>query len=146
MNTSENGYQFIRDSEVGKGNGPILRVEPDTGNANEIGYGHDLLLGESYPDGIDEAKAEFLLEQDVAKCEAHLNPLLPVSCTQNEYDALIDFTYECGAGALQQLLGHGWSQVTAQLPRWVHARVKGVETVLPGMVTRRQREIVLFNS
>ena len=136
MTTSENGYQLIRDEE---GFTPIAKG--DFGHL-EIGFGHDLLPGESYPNGIDIAHAEFLLSADVAKCEIALNPLFPAWGTQNQYDALIDFTYECGGGAIALLLGHGWNQVTAQLPRWVHAGGK----VLPGMVTRREKEIALFNS
>jgi len=135
MKTSENGYQLIRDEE---GFTPVAKG--DYGH-QEIGYGHDLLPGESFPDGIDETQGEFLLQHDVAKAEDALNRLIPPTCTQNQFDALIDFTYECGPEAIEQLLNHGWSQVTVQLPRWVHAGGQ----VLQGMVTRRQKEIELFN-
>jgi lysozyme len=141
MITSALGYSLIRREE-----GLSLFVKGDTGGKQEIGYGHDLLPGESYPDGISQDYAQTLLQQDVAKAESHLNPLIPAGCTQNQFDALIDFTYECGAGAAQQLLAHGWSQVTLQLPRWVHAQVNGQTVTLPGMVNRRAAEIALFST
>jgi lysozyme len=145
MNTSENGYQLIRDEE---GWTPVAKG--DFGHM-EIAYGHDLLPGESYPNGIDKAHGEFLLESDVAKVEKVLGPLFPATGTQNQWDALIDMGYECGVEALRQLLGHGWADIPYQLYHvapdgsphgWIHAGGR----VLPGMVTRRQKEIALFNS
>jgi lysozyme len=141
MQTSSLGYALIRREE-----GLTLTVKGDTGAKQEIGYGHDLLPGESFPNGIDQDEAERLLQQDVPKCERALNPLISPGCTQNQYDALIDFTYECGPMALSELLSHGWSQVTAQLPRWVHAHVDGQLVELPGMVARRQIEALMFST
>lgn len=139
MRTSRNGYALIRREE-----GLTLTVKGDTGGKQEIGYGHDLLPGEEFPDGVDQDMAEHLLCLDVMKCERALNPLVLPTCTQNQYDALIDFTYECGAEALAELLAHGWDQVPKQLPRWVHAHVKGQFVELPGMVKRRQIEVLMF--
>jgi len=145
MQTSENGYQLIRDEE---GFTPIAKG--DFGH-QEIGYGHDLLPGESYPNGIDLAHGEFLLDADVIKVENALQPLFPANGTQNQWDALIDMGYECGVEALQELLAHGWDQIPYQLYHvnpdgsqhgWIHAG--GV--IQPGMVKRRQREIALFQS
>ena len=141
MQLSSYGYSFIQAQE-----GFTPAVKGDTGGKQEIGYGHDLLPGESFPNGISILQAIALLHQDVAKIETPVTISVPQYCTQNQFDALIDFTYECGLGALHQLLAHGWSQVTVQLPRWVHANVGGVETVLEGMVARRAAEIQLFNS
>jgi lysozyme len=136
------GYTFIQEQE-----GFTPTVKGDTGGKQEIGYGHDLTQDDlSYPDGITQPQAAALLREDVAKIEPSLSVSVPADCTQNQFDALADFTYECGLGALHQLLAHGWSQVTVQLPRWVHANVGGVETVLEGMVARRAAEIQLFNS
>ena len=143
--TSEEGYQLIRDEE-----GWRAKVEGDFGH-EVIGYGHDLLPGESYPNGIDRAHGEFLLEQDIQKVEKVLAPLFPDDGTQNQWDALIDMGYECGGGALQQLLAHGWAAVPYQLYHvdpdgtehgWIHAGGK----IQPGMVLRRKREITLWQS
>jgi len=141
MNADAAGFQFIRDQE-----GLVLTVKGDTGGKQEIGYGHDLLSNESYPDGITQVFAEQLLQADVARDQVHINASIPASCTQNQFDALLDFTYECGPEALQELMAHGWDQVTVQLPRWDKAHVNGVLVSLPGMVRRRQQEITLFNT
>lgn len=145
MITSENGYQLIRDEE---GFTPVAKG--DFGH-QEIAFGHDLLPGESYPNGIDMAHGEFLLSADVAKVEDAINPLIPATCTQNQYDALVDMGYECGVEALRELLAHGWANIPYQLYHvnldgsrhgWIHAGGK----IQPGMVARRQKEIALFNS
>lgn len=82
-----------------------------------IGYGHDLLAGESYPHGITEEMAEDLLMEDVHKAEmAVLSHHLPL--TQGQFDALVDFTFNLGAGNLIVLLSHGLNNVPRQLPRW----------------------------
>jgi lysozyme len=143
--TSEAGYQLIRDEE-----GFTPTAKGDYGH-EEIGYGHDLLPGESYPNGIDMAHAEFLLSADVAKCEIALARLFPADGTQNQWDALIDMCYECGPEALQELVAHGWDQIPYQLYHvnsdgsqhgWIYAGGH----ILPGMISRRQKEIALFNS
>lgn len=141
MKTSPTGYMLVRTEEA-----LTLTVKSDTGGKQEIGYGHDLLPGESYPNGITEDFAENLLCEDITKCEAVLNAIVPASCSQNQFDALIDFTYECGITALRQLLAHGWFQVPQQLPKWVHAHVNGQIVELAGMVSRREKELQLWNS
>jgi lysozyme len=124
--------------------GLLLTAKEDTGGKQEIGYGHDLLPGESYPDGIGQGTADSLLAEDLATCDAHVNGLGWI-LTQGQHDALADFTYECGPGALRQLSSHGQEQAPEQLPRWVHASVNGAETVLPGMVARRAAEVEWWN-
>lgn len=136
MFTSPNGYQLIRDEE-----GLSLQVVNDVGGKQMVGYGHDLLPGESYPNGITLQFAEILLGEDVAKCEIAVNALAS-QANQNQFDALIDFTYNLGRGALATMLSHGWDQVPEQIVRWDHSG--GV--VLPGLTARRTKEVELFNS
>lgn len=142
MVTSPNGYQFIRDREDLR-----LKVEPDTKGHMVIGYGHDLLPNETYPNGITEEYAELLLHADVAHDEVHVNSAIvgaDVVCTQNQFDALVDFAFECGPQALVELVSHGWNQIVYQLPRWIYTHVKGQPVKLPGMVERRDLEVKLF--
>ena len=137
MNTSPAGRKFITYNE-----GFCSHAQGDYGHL-VIGYGHDLLPGESYPDGISLDQAEGLLQQDIAKVDASMNAQhLALDFNQNQWDAIADFTFECGAGALIQLLAHGIDQIPAQLPRWVHAGGQ----VLPGMVARRKADVELFNT
>jgi lysozyme len=141
MRTSSNGYALIEQNE-----GLCLTVQDDDNGRKRIGYSHDLLPGESFPNGITLQAAIALLHEDVEKLEPSVSASVPTDCTQNQFDALIDFTYECGLGALHELLSHGWSQVTVQLPRWNKAHVNGVLVDLPGMTARREEEVRLFNS
>jgi len=140
MEISQGGKQFIMANE-----GLKLAVSGDTGGKQEIGYGHDLLPGESFPDGITQIQAMLLLNADLAPVENAINAL-GWELTQNQYDALADFGYECGHEAVEELAAHGESQVTAQLPHWRFAHVGGVLKVLPGMVTRRAAEVELWNT
>ena len=136
MQTSENGLKFIASNE-----GFTAVPIGDFGHQC-IGHGHDILSGESFPDPITEDQAWTLLLSDVAKVDAAMKTAAEAGLNQNQWDAIADFTFECGAEALVQLLAHGVDQITAQLPRWVHAG----GNVLPGMVARRAKDVALFNS
>ncbi|MBP1616053.1 MAG: peptidase [Bacteroidetes bacterium] len=66
-----------------------------------IGYGHVLLQGESYPNGISEEDARALLKKDLKDryTAVSLDPFLTkysIKLTQNQYDALVNFTYNVG--------------------------------------------------
>ncbi len=135
MRTSENGIQFIKSNE-----GLRLTIYDDNGKP-AIGYGHDLLPGESYPDGITQEQAEELLRQDLPHVEAIINGLAPTTITQNQFDALADFAYNLGIGSLQTMLGHGWDQVPDQIPRWCD--VNGKPSA--GLLARRNKEVAMFN-
>jgi GH24 family phage-related lysozyme (muramidase) len=137
MQTSADGLSFIMEQE-----GLTLTVIPDV-NKHAIGYGHNLLPGESYPNGITEDQANALLLQDVSKVDAFMTKQhLALDLNQNQWDALSSFTYNCGRGALIQLLAHGVDQVPVQLMRWTHS----LGQVLPGLVARRAAEVELWNS
>jgi len=137
MQTSENGLSFIKKQE-----GLTLTVVPDV-NKHAIGYGHNLLPGESYPNGITEEQANALLLQDVAKVDEFMTKQhLALDLNQSQWNCLASFTYNCGRGALIQLLAHGVDQVPVQLFRWTHGGGK----VLPGLVARRAAEVALWNS
>jgi len=141
METSANGLNFIESNE-----GLVLTVKPDSGGKLVIGIGHDLLSGEFFLKGITVARAWAILQSDVDKWDLAITDL-GWQLTQNQWNALSDFTHECGVEALEELAAHGVDQVCAQLPRWVHAKnAQGVEVVLPGMVARREKEITLWNT
>ena len=139
MQTSPNGILFIRKNE-----GVRLSIYDDNGHP-AIGYGHDLtqqeIVSGVYVNGITIDQAAALLKQDLTvRYEPIVNELAP-QANQNEFDALVDFTYNLGVGALKQMLAHGWDQVTEQIPRWNH--VNGL--VNPGLTARREAEVELFN-
>lgn len=141
MTISEAGIALIKSSE-----GFSAKVYDDNGHPC-VGYGHDLLPSESFPDGITEDEADALLRKDLAtRVEPEVNAVIPteggVICTQGQYDALCDFCYNLGPAALRMIVGHGWDQIPEQLPRWTF--VSGKPN--PGLEARRARELALFNA
>ena len=135
MKTSANGIALIKKNE-----GLVLKVYNDNGK-QAIGYGHDLLPGETYPNGITEAIATTLLVKDLAHFEFYVNKLAP-NANQNQFDALMDFCYNLGPERLDTMLHHGWDQIPTQILLW--NRINGVPN--KGLLARRQGELELFQT
>jgi lysozyme len=112
-----------------------------------IGYGH---TGPDVTPGltITLAQAQALLGRDVSSAAACVNNSVLVKLTQEEFDALVDFVFNVGAGAfkgsslLRDLNAGDFAGAAAQFELWDHAG--GV--VNPGLLRRRQAEAALFNS
>lgn len=113
-----------------------------------IGYGHygpDVTPGMT----ITEKQAEEFLRQDVKDAEMSANSsyYCPVTAqlNQNQFDALVSFTFNCGSGSLKQLCRN--NRTTAQIAEHLTAYNKDVTgKVLPGLVRRREAELMLFNT
>lgn len=111
-----------------------------------IGYGHLILPTESYPLPINEIQADALLRQDLAISEAGVNKWVSMVLTQNQFDALVSFTFNLGVGNLQnstllKVLNQGQLQAAAdQFLRWNKAGGKEVS----GLTRRRIAERALF--
>lgn len=135
MQTSQRGLTLIMGNE-----GFSATVYPDAGH-EAIGYGHDLLPGEAYPNGITQAEAQALLAEDVGKVENAVNSL-GWNLTQNQFDALIDFGFNLGIGALQTMCAHGIENVPEQIPRWNHCE----GAVSAPLKARRDSEVDLWNT
>lgn len=132
MNISPAGIAFIERNE-----GYSAHVYADAGGQS-IGYGHHLLPGESFPDGITREEAQDLMMKDLQPIEQYLNAF---RLNQNQFDALCDFGYNLGIGALAEMLAHGLNQVPTQILRWNH--VGGA--VKPVLTARRQEEAAMFS-
>ena len=109
-----------------------------------IGYGH---TGDVYEDQvIDMDEAELLLQQDLEKFEDAVVDVVNVPINQNQFDALVSFTYNIGIGAFRKstllnlLNEEKYAEAAEQFLRWTKAG--GV--VLPGLVRRRIEERKLF--
>ena len=141
MNTSEAGIYIIKKWEGFRGSAYLDPVGVWT-----IGYGHtkDVLPGHV----MTEPEACQLLEQEVKIYENAVRSLVSSPLTQNQFDALVCFSYNVGIGALSQstllrYLNEGNYKAAAdQFLRWVY----GGGEVLPGLVSRRQQERSLFLS
>lgn len=144
MKTSENGLKFIKANETGgMPPGKYLKPYPDPVGIPTIGVGHKILPGEDFSQGITEEQVLELLAKDVEHVENFVNMFLArnkLTCTQNQFDCLIDFGFNAGVGSLGMLLSHGFDQVAIQLQKWIYAGGK----ILPGLVIRRHKEGELF--
>ena len=141
MRLSDQGLQLIQQFE-----GFRSAVYLDPKGLQTIGYGHKLQPGESFPNGVTEAQATDLLLADVSTAEGAVNRLVTVPLNQGQFDALVDFTFNLGAGNLQsstllKLLNQSNIQGAAdEFLKWNHAGTQ----VLPALTARRQAERNLF--
>lgn len=110
-----------------------------------IGYGHT--AGVTPGQTITKAQAEEYLRQDCKKFDSYVNNKAYVPITeqlnQNQFDALVSFAYNCGAGNLKKLCtGRTAAQIAAAMPLYNKAAGK----VMTGLVRRRAAEVELFNT
>jgi len=153
MKTDKEFRYFLIDSEGFK-----LRWYPDSTGYPTIGIGHKLTPSEMspgkiiingqkvrYADGLSEAQANALMEQDVKKVVDCVNGSVQVALTQNQFNALVSLAYNIGTGAfagstLVKLLNAGhYDLVPEQFRRWKFSGGK------PILVGRREAEIKLWN-
>lgn len=113
-----------------------------------IGWGHVLSDDEAsqWKVGIGEQEATRLLRQDVKLAGDAVGRLIQVALSQGQYDALVSFTYNLGAGALQRsgvrrkLNREEYEEVPAELRRWIWAGGRRLE----GLIRRREAEIKIY--
>lgn len=109
-----------------------------------IGYGH-IRTAESFA-RISKEEGEQLLREDVRDAEGAVRRLIRAPLRQAQFDALVSFTFNLGAGALQrsslrQVINRSQHhEVPKQLRRWVFAGGRK----LPGLLRRREAEVVLY--
>jgi lysozyme len=110
-----------------------------------IGYGH------TGPEVVAELtitleQAEALLAKDVGSAAACVNNVVAVQLSQEEFDALVDFVFNLGAGSfegstlLRDLNAADFASAAAQFDAWDHAG----GAVVAGLLRRRRAETALF--
>lgn len=141
MRTSGTGINLIKSFES-------LRLEAYRcpAGVHTIGYGHT--VGVRRGDVIDAQRAEQLLAEDLRRFEAVVNRECP-GVNQNQFDALVSFTFNCGEGALMKstLLkcvkaNPEGANIRHEFSRWN----KSGGTVLAGLIRRRKAEADLYFS
>lgn len=135
MQTSKKGIDIIKQFESCKLNAYHLKGEKYW----TIGWGHN---GPDVTEGmvISQSKADDFLKKDLAKFEKYVNSYMP-GINQNQFDALVSFTYNCGPGNLKKLIaGRSLSEIADAMLKYNHAN--GVEH--PGLTKRRKTERELF--
>lgn len=104
-----------------------------------IGWGHT--AGVKQGQTITEQQAQQMFENDMKVYERYVNYYVKHTLTQNQFDALVSFTYNCGPGNLQKLIrNRNLQQIADALPLFN----KGAGKVLAGLVRRRKMERELF--
>lgn len=90
---------------------------------------------------ITQEQAHALFKQDITRFENYVTAT-GLELTQNQFDALVSFTYNCGPGNLQKLIKN---RTLAQIADAILLYNKGANgQTLPGLVKRRQWEHDLF--
>ena len=69
-----------------------------------IGYGHLVLPGENYSNGLSEAEADALLDRDISTARNQLN-ILNVSVPDDWSDFLVIMLFQLGLGGVQKFRG-----------------------------------------
>ena len=152
MHLSENGLDFIKKEE-----GFCRSVYLDSAGLKTIGYGHLIKAGESFT-LISEHEAEIILEKDVMDASSLVNRMVLTPLTQNQFDALVSFVFNVGAGRsgfkdgfatlksggqstmLRKLNMADYEGAAEEFQKWV----KAGGNVIKGLVNRRNREKALF--
>ncbi len=138
MTPSDLCIAWIRHSE-----GCTLVAKNDNGKCS-IGYGH-----RGVPEGTvwTQEQAEAAFEGDVAIAARAVSSMVHVPLSQGQFDALVDFTFNLGAGDLHSstllsLLNQGrYDDVPAQLMRWDHIG----QEISAGLEARRKGDVILWN-
>ena len=133
MKTSDKGIALIKSFE-----GCVLTAYKCPSGVWTIGYGHT--SGVKKGQTITQAQAEEFLKADLVKYENYVKNK-KLSLNQNQFDALVSFTYNCGAGNLTTLVkGRTLKQIADALLLYNKSNGK----VLAGLKRRREAERALF--
>lgn len=137
---SENGIALIKSFE-----GCRLKAYRCPVGVLTVGYGH---TGKDVKENTiwTQSQAEEALKTDLTKYEKYVNELdyyFGYNFTQNEFDALVSFTYNCGKGNLYKLTQNG-TRTKYEISESFKLYNKANGKVLQGLVKRRQAEKSLF--
>lgn len=139
MEISSKGVSLIKSFE-----GCRLKAYKCPAGVWTIGYGHTAGVKEG--DTITQETADEYLRNDLAKYEKAVDNYNGIyHFNQNQFDALVSFTYNCGVGNLKNLTQSGkrtLTQISAKLP--LYNKAGGV--VLRGLQRRRAAEKDLFDT
>lgn len=149
MRTNNAALALIKEFE-----GLRLNAYPDPAHGwsvPTIGFGHTSAAGApTVRRGmtITATEAEDILRRDLGQYEAAVRSLVKVPLTENQFGALVSFTFNLGAGnlksstLLRKLNAGDYTGASAEFGKWVKAGGK----TLPGLVRRREAERQLFMS
>jgi lysozyme len=121
-------------------------VYEDVAGKKTIGFGHLIRPGERFDEPMTPDEAEALLDEDVQSAVSGVNRLVSPPLKQGQFDALVDFSFNLGVGALagstalKKVNAGKHAEVPCQLMQWNKARVNGVLQPLVNLTRRRESE------
>ena len=139
LKTSQEGISLIKSFE-----GCELTAYRCSANVPTIGFGHT--AGVSDGDTCTQEEAENMLAEALEEFEDYVKNYVESELQQNEFDALVAWTYNLGPAnlkestMLKELNSGNFEEVPRQMKRWNRA---GGE-VLDGLIRRREAESRLF--
>jgi len=152
MAPSDNCIDLIKSQK-----GCVLHPYLDQASVPTIGYGTTRYPGGAHvtmKDGpITQQQAENYLRNDLQDIVAAVNTMVPPELSQNQFDALVDFAYNAGTGAL-----HGSTllrlvkanpadpSISDAFQMWDKIHVDGKLVLSDGLLQRRKAEAALYFS
>lgn len=139
MKISQAGIEAIKDYE-----GVRLKAYDDGVGVWTIGVGHT--AGVQRGDVITLEQVDNFLRADLADAEKTVNARVVAPMTQGQFDALVSFVFNVGAGAfaastlLKKLNARDYDGAADELLRWNKAGGR----VLAGLTKRRISERMMF--
>jgi len=134
------GLALIKEYE-----GCKLEAYQDGNGVWTIGFGHTAGVKEG--DTCSQEQADAFLEQDLIATELSVSSLVKVPLTDNQFAALVSFTFNEGTGRLadstllKKLNEGGYPVVPAYLKAWVFVN----HQLSQGLVRRRAAEAALWS-
>ena len=139
MKISEEGKALIKKFE-----GCKLEAYKCPAGVWSIGFGFTKDVQEG--DVWSQTHAEEMLEIELEEYEGYINDLVDVPLEQHQFDALVAWVYNLGAGNLisSTLLIKLNAKEYADIPHEIQRWNKAAGEVLEGLVRRRKAEALLF--
>lgn len=144
MRTSNEGKAHIERWE-----GRRHTAYQDTAGNATIGVGHLIRPSEDWlrTATLTDAQVDELFDMDLRVAEAAVQRQFPNVVRQNQFDALVSFTFNLGegrvdAGSLDELVNSG-ATAEAIAAKWKEYRISGGQVTL-GLVNRRASELKLY--
>jgi lysozyme len=140
MTTSSDGIALIKGFE-----GCKLSAYRDIKGIPTIGTGHtgpDVHMGMT----ITPDQADQILSNDLHKFEISVNNMVTVDLTQGQFDALVSFAFNLGAGnlhtstLLKDVNNEDFDDAAQEFLKWDHAG----PNVVAGLLRRRKAESAMF--
>jgi GH24 family phage-related lysozyme (muramidase) len=156
MSLGTEGLKLIQDFETFQSK----LYDTDGGGHCTVGWGHLVHIGKCegrenekiFLSGITQEKGDGLLKKDTKVAEDAVNKkvgALGTTLAQNQFDALVSFTYNVGTGNLANILtactGADGKLDLSKIPDKMKLYDKSSGKILAGLTRRRQREAELFN-